>query len=87
MNPKALEREIAYFRAIVHDLIAKGHQGKWACIVDEELVGTYDSPAQAFEAGVAKAGTTRSFLVEEVLEHERPPQVSTFSMGLISGDP
>lgn len=82
---KPLETEAKFFESERDRLVSERHEGKWACIVGARLVGTFDDATAAFEAGVREVGPSHPFLVKQIWSVEPPPQVSTFSMGVLSG--
>lgn len=63
-TPMALETEIEYFEKNKDRLLAE-HAGKFAVILNNELLGTYDSLENAYTAGVEAYGD-RQFLVRKV---------------------
>jgi hypothetical protein len=76
-----LEQELKYFNTIRNDLIAKNHQGKFALVKGDRLVGTFDQPEMAYAEGVKQFGT-EPFLVKEILQDEPIETVPTLTVGL-----
>lgn len=78
-----LERELQHFEAIRDELL-KHHAGKFALIKDDQLVGTYDSFKDAFEAGVDELGNT-SFLIKHIArdDHEGKAQYPSLTTGVM----
>jgi hypothetical protein len=58
------EREWNFFRRELPRLLAEGHEGKWALLKGEEIVGLYATDREAVQAGYAK------FLLEQFLVHQ-----------------
>jgi hypothetical protein len=75
-----LERELAFFEAHRQDWLHH-HAGKFVLIIGERLLGTYDSPARAYEAGVEAVGNA-PMLIKQVTEADRPEQVPALALVL-----
>lgn len=71
-----LKRELDTFNKLLPSLADK--EGKFALVFSEELLGTYDSYADALAAGYEKAGL-KPFLVKRISATE---SVSYFSRDL-----
>ena len=78
----ALEQELAYFEVQKPQLL-EHHAGQFALIHGEQLLGTYTTFQEAFEAGVRALGT-QPFLVKQVTAEDRPVQFPALTVGLIS---
>lgn len=63
-RPLAIERRHLADRTA--ELIQQGHNGKWACVTGESILGVFPKPLAAYEAGIAALGATKPFLVEKV---------------------
>jgi hypothetical protein len=68
-NP--LNTEWGLFRRERPRLLAEGHEGRWALIKGEELVGLFDTRDEARNAGLARFGVV-SMLVQQVLRWYKP---------------
>lgn len=77
----ALETELAYFIKIKQELL-KHYEGKFALIVGEQLVGTFDTQEAAYTDGVAKFGNV-PMLIKRIERDERIESVPAMSFGLI----
>ncbi|MFB3881609.1 MAG: hypothetical protein ACE149_10115 [Armatimonadota bacterium] len=64
----ALEREIAYYRSVLRELLATA-EGKFALIEGERLVGTFETFEDAYRSGVRSFGD-KPFLVRQIRKKE-----------------
>ena len=78
----ALERELKHFEAIKADLL-KNHAGKFALIKGEEFLGAFDSPDNAFKAGVDRFGK-EIFLIKKISEQEEVYRNQALFLGLMN---
>lgn len=76
----ALERELAYFEARRQEWL-QHHAGKFVLVVGDQLVGTYDTTARAYEAGVEAFGNV-PMLIKQVTEADTPEQVPALALVL-----
>jgi len=68
-NLKPLEREIAtYFRELPQ-LIADGHEGRYALIRDEDLLSVWDTLDDALQAGHERFGFER-FMTQKIRSND-----------------
>jgi hypothetical protein len=81
----ALETELKYFEANREDLLKK-HKGKFALIIGKDLLGTYDDPAKAYEAGIRDRGNV-PMLVKLITESDEPEKIPAMTLGLTSARP
>ena len=77
-----LERELAFFES-ERDSLLRHHRGQFALIKGEELLGTFTTFQQAFEAGVAAIGNSE-MLIQQVHDEEEIAQFPALSVGVIS---
>ena len=77
-----LEKEFGYFNSIRADLV-KNHEGKFALVKDETVIGTFDQAESAYRAGVAQFGT-EPFLVKQILREEPVETVPALTVGLLN---
>lgn len=76
-----LEREQAWYEAHKSELLAK-HRGKWIAVHGDELVGVYDSSAEAYNGGV-EATQCEEILVRCVVEVDEPFNAPALTLGLL----
>lgn len=82
---KALEQELAYFQAVKGDLL-KHNKGQFALIKGSELLGTFTTAPEAFEAGVKALGN-QPFLIKQVVEDEETISYPALSVGMLYARP
>lgn len=62
-----LQRELETFKKELPRLLGEsGAQGKFALIIGDEVLGTFESYADALQAGYQRAGLTDTFLVKKI---------------------
>jgi hypothetical protein len=49
---------------------SRSHRGRFAVIQDETVLGFFDEYADAFQAGLARFGVGRDFLVKQIWKTE-----------------
>ncbi len=76
----ALEQELKYFEEQKEQLLLK-HNGKFVLIKDDQFLGAFDTPADAYAAGVAQFGG-EAFLVKKVAEKEETFLNLALALGL-----
>jgi hypothetical protein len=81
----ALEAEIKYFEKIKDKLLAE-HKGKFVVIFNQQLLGTYDTVENAYNAGIQACGD-QQFLVRKVTLSEEIPTNLALLHGLINAHP
>ena len=85
MSNTPLQEELEFFGANRDKLLVE-HQGKFALIKGSELIGTFDTEENAYEAGVARFGNN-PFLIKQVLETEPSVRFPALSLGLLRAHP
>ena len=81
-GPKmVLEKELQVFETRKTDWL-KHHEGKYALVRDEEVVGFFDTAEAAYIEGVGKWGNM-PFLVKQILEEEVVEQSPALMCGLL----
>lgn len=80
-----LDQEQAYFEANRTRLLQE-HEGKFALIKGEVLVGTFDTAETAYVEGLRRFGNT-AFLIKQVLPDEPVAHLPALSLGLIRAHP
>jgi hypothetical protein len=77
-----LQQELDYFMSIKEDLL-KHHKGKFALIKGMELVNTFTTWEEAFNAGIERFGNV-SFLIKPIQEEDEKVQFPAFVVGAIN---
>lgn len=80
-----LQQELEYFESIKQDLL-KHHKSKFALIKGPELVDTFTTWDEAFNAGIDRFGNV-PFLIKPVQEEEERAQFPAFVVGAINVNP
>ena len=80
----ALEREIEYFHKRLPELLKK-HQGMFALVKGDTLVGLFRTVDEALAEGARRFGR-ESFLVRPVVEHEPEASIPALTLGLLHAD-
>lgn len=71
----------------LRDELLQHHQGEYALIVDEELVGTYDHEEDAYEKGVKQYGNRPMYIKKIVAEDEEEVDLlPALTLGLIDAN-
>jgi len=78
----ALETELDYFNKTKAELL-KNHPGKFALIKGEQLIGVFDTPANAFDEGVKQFGR-EPFMVKRISESEEVYRNQALALGLMN---
>ncbi len=76
-----LEQELEYFEKQKEELL-KHHEGHFALIKGEKLVGTFTTEQEAYEAGVGRFGT-EPFLIKRVVKDEDVTHFPALCLGLL----
>lgn len=76
-----LKEEQAFFNANRAKWLAE-HKGKFALIKGSTLIGTFDTPENAYVAGVQKFGNV-PFLIKQILEEEPVVHLPALTLGLL----
>ena len=77
-----LETEQDYFARNKEELL-KHHEGKFALISGESLIGIWDSQERAYREGVVRFGNV-SFLIKQVLKVEPVESIPLLLVGEVS---
>jgi hypothetical protein len=77
-----LQEELQYFGSIKGDLL-EHHKGKFALIKGRELIDTFTTWEEAFNAGVERLGNV-AFLIKQVQGEEENVQFPALVVGAIS---
>lgn len=75
----ALEKELQYYNEHKEELL-RNHEGKFALIKGDQLLGTFDTDEAAFEAGVARLGN-EPMLIKQISREDRIDQVPALVCG------
>jgi len=81
MGEGVLSKERTYFDEIKPQLLQTS-EGKFVLIKDRRLIGTYDSPARAYEEGIARLGNV-PMLIIQVRRTESKDVVPALTLGVI----
>jgi len=81
----ALEREREYYESLKEDLL-RHHEGQFAVIHADQLLGTYTTFDEALAAGVRAYGT-QPFLIQEVAEKAGEIQHPALTVGMLYAPP
>ncbi len=81
---KILEQELRYFAAHKNEWL-QPHKGQYALVKGEELLGTFTSFEETFDAGVEKLGNV-PFLVKQILEKDTEVQFPALAVGVLHAD-
>jgi len=65
-----LKEETGYFERHREEWLRAGHEGRWAVVHGDTLIGFYPSLGEAYQAGLDACGMAR-FLVRQVSAEER----------------
>lgn len=76
-----LEKELAYFEAIKGELL-KNYEGKFALIFEDQFVGAFDTPENAYTEGIARF-EEKPFLIKRISQTEESYRNQAFSLGLM----
>ena len=77
----ALERERAWYATHRAEWLTK-HAGKWIVVHGESLVGVYDSPSEAYTAGV-EATRSEEILVVPLVEPATDFSAPALTLGIL----
>ena len=78
----ALEEELKRYESMKAELL-QHHKGQFALIKGNELLGTFTTQQEAFQAGIKALGN-QPFLIKEIKELEDTLQYPALVVGLIS---
>ena len=78
-----LQEELEYFETQKEALL-KTHEGQFALVAGQKLIGTYTTEADAYEAGLGQFGN-RPFLIRKIRSQEPPLQVPVLFVGVDLG--
>ncbi|OFW10224.1 MAG: hypothetical protein A3G20_09970, partial [Acidobacteria bacterium RIFCSPLOWO2_12_FULL_59_11] len=77
-----LEKELAHFEKIKAELLQK-YDGKFALIHEEQFIGAFDSPENAYQEGI-KRFKKGPFLVKRISEHEEVYRNQALFLGIMN---
>lgn len=75
-----LQAELEYFAANLAELLDKA-EGRFALIKGTELIGIFNTEAEAVRAGYRSFGN-EAFLVKHIVEAEVPLSYTSFNLGV-----
>ena len=76
-----LEAELRLFNSQKVELL-KNHKGKYALIIRQELLGTFDTRQEAYKVGIDQRGNV-AMLIMRIEEREETEALPAMSLGLI----
>lgn len=82
---RPLKKEYQYYLQVKPDLL-KSSAGKFALIKDENVVGTFDTDADAYKVGLSKFGNV-PFLIVRVQDQEERSWTPILQLGLLHANP
>ena len=81
---KVLEQELRYFEAHKKEWL-QHYKGQFALVKGEELLGTFTSFEEAFDAGIEKVGN-QPLLIKQVLDKDPEVQYPALAVGVLHAD-
>ena len=81
----ALETELGKYKAIKGELL-QHHEGKYALIVGEELLGVFDHGQEAYDTAVRQRGNV-PMLIKKILKDEPVESIPAMALGLMDAHP
>jgi hypothetical protein len=82
MARQPLSKEINWFGANRANLLDQ-HEGKWAIVHGEELLGAFDTFEEAYSEGIRMTGGEQ-FLVKRISETDEQTSVPALTLGLLN---
>lgn len=82
--PRELEVELRYFESKKDELL-RHHEGKFALVVGEELLGVFDGREEAYKAGLERRGNV-PMLIKQVSSEEPTETLPALTLGLLRAD-
>ena len=79
----ALQEELEYFETQKEALL-KTHESQFALVAGQNLIGTYTTESDAYEAGLRQFGN-RPFLIRQIRSQEPPLQAPVLFVGVDLG--
>ena len=78
----ALETELKHYESIKEELL-KHHEGKYALIIGEKLIGTFDHREEAYNKGIQQRGNV-PMLIKRISAEDDPPSTNlALHLGLL----
>lgn len=81
MTKTVLEVELQYFESHKNEWL-EHHEGKFALVVGQELLGVFDSREDAYKAGIELRGNV-PMLIKQISRREPTETVPALTLGLI----
>lgn len=76
-----LDAELQHFEAIKNELLQHS-EGRFALIIGSELLGVFDTQAEAYRVGMEKRGNV-PMLIKQILKEEPKVRIPAMSLGLL----
>ena len=80
--PVSLEKEMGFFERKREELL-KHHEGKFVLIIGEDLLGAFDTGAEAYRAGIEARGNV-PMLIKRVAREETTDTIPVVTLGLVN---
>ena len=78
-----LERELKYYQEHKEELLQRC-EGSFVLIAGEEMIGSYATEGEAYEAGLERLGN-QAFLIRRVTKEEETVQFPALAVGVLHG--
>jgi hypothetical protein len=75
-----LETELAHYEVLKAELL-KHHEGKYALIIGQDLLGVYDHSEEAYAHGLEKCGNV-PMLIKHITKDEKIDIIPALTLGL-----
>jgi hypothetical protein len=85
MDENPLSKELEFFEQQLPELL-KHHEGKFALIKGDELLGTFDTMEAAYQAGLGKLGNV-PMLIRPVVQEQTTHSAPALMHGVIFAHP
>jgi len=76
-----LETELAHYEVLKAELL-KHHEGKYALIIGQDLLGVYDHSEEAYAHGLEKCGNV-PMLIKHITKDEKIDIIPALTLGLL----
>jgi len=81
-DEKILETELRHY-ALLKEQLLKHNEGKFALIIGEDLLGTFDTSEAAYAHGVGQRGNV-PMLIKRITKEEPVISIPALTLGLIN---
>jgi hypothetical protein len=80
---QTLRTEIEFFES-QKELLLENHEGQFALVSGQQILGTFTTEAEAYQAGLDHIGN-KPFLIRQILRQEPPLQAPVLFVGVNLG--